>query len=100
MLMFSPYNRKLEEALKKRKFFQPGKQKTGNKEASKKVKRESRSASVQADEIEENGYQTEDVICTYCKGRFPDDVQGEIWVQFVMCEGGLVLKRMCRGRQG
>ena len=54
---------------------------TGNKEASKKVKRDSRSASVQADTIEENCNQTEDFICTYCKGRFCDDVQREIQVQ-------------------
>jgi hypothetical protein len=58
---------------------------TGNKEASKKMRRDSRSASVQADAIEENGNQTEDVICTYCEGRFYD-VQGEIRVQYVMCE--------------
>jgi hypothetical protein len=58
---------------------------TGNKEASNKVKRDSRSASVQADAIAESGNQTEDVICTYCKGRFCDDVQGEIRVQCDMC---------------
>jgi hypothetical protein len=39
---------------------------TENKEPLKKVKRDSRSASVQADAIEENGNQTEDVICTHC----------------------------------
>jgi hypothetical protein len=39
-------------------------QQTGNKEASKKVKRVYRSASVQADAIEENGNHTEDVIVT------------------------------------
>jgi hypothetical protein len=33
-----------------------------------------------------NGDQTEDVICTYCKVKFSEDVQGEIWVQCVMCE--------------
>jgi hypothetical protein len=59
--------------------FQTGKQETGNKQASKKAR-------VQADAIEENGNQTQDVICTYCKGKFSDDVQGEIWVQCVMCE--------------
>jgi len=69
MLTYSPYKRKLEESLKKRKSFQPGKQ------ALKKVKRDSRSASLQADAIEENGNQTEDVICTYSKGRFSDDVR-------------------------
>jgi hypothetical protein len=50
------------------------------------VKRDYTSASVQVDAIEENGNQTEDVICTYGKGKFSDDVQGEIWVQCVMCE--------------
>jgi hypothetical protein len=50
------------------------------------VKRDYRSASVQADAIEENGNQTDDVICTYCKGKFSEDVQGEIWVQCVNCE--------------
>jgi len=50
---------------------------TGNKRALKKAKRDSRSASVQADVIGENGNQTEVVICTYCKGRFSDDVRGE-----------------------
>jgi len=50
------------------------------------VKRGSRSASVQADVIEENGNQTEVAICTYCKGRFSDDVRGEIWVQCDMWE--------------
>jgi len=38
---------------------------TGNKQASKKVKMDSKSASVQADAIEENGNQIEDVICTH-----------------------------------
>jgi hypothetical protein len=66
--------------------FHPGKQETGNKEASQKVKRDYRSASIQADAIEENGNQSEDVICTYCTGKFSDDVQGEMWVQSVMCE--------------
>jgi hypothetical protein len=46
----------------KRKLFQPGKQ------ASKKVKRESRSAGVQAEVVEENGNQAEDVIGIYCRG--------------------------------
>jgi hypothetical protein len=87
MLTCSPYKRKLEKSLKKRKLFQPGKQETGNTQASKKVKRNSRTASVQADAMEKNGNQTEDVICTYCKGKFSDDVQGEIWVQCIMCEG-------------
>jgi len=50
------------------------------------VKRDSRSPSVQADAIEENGNQTEDVICTYCKGMFYDDVQRKIRVQCDMCE--------------
>jgi hypothetical protein len=54
-LTCSPYKRKLKGSLKKQKLFQPGKQETGNKEASKKVKRDYRSASVQADAIEENG---------------------------------------------
>ena len=49
------------------------------------MKRDSRSASVQTDVIEENGNHTEDVTCTYCKGRFCDDVQGEIRVQCVTC---------------
>jgi hypothetical protein len=49
MLTCSPYKRKLEESLKKRKLFQRGKQETGNTEASKKVKRNSRSGGVQAD---------------------------------------------------
>jgi hypothetical protein len=78
--------RKLEDSLKKRKLFQPGKQKTGNKEASKKVKGVYRSASGESDTIEENGNQSEDVICTYCKGKFSDVVQGEIWVQYAMCD--------------
>jgi hypothetical protein len=58
------------------KVFQPGKQETGNKEASKKVKRGYRSANVQADAIEENCDQTEHVIftgkessLTTCKAR-------------------------------
>jgi uncharacterized protein YcgI (DUF1989 family) len=38
------------------------------------VKWDSRSASLEADEIEENGNQTDDVICTYCKGRYSDDL--------------------------
>jgi hypothetical protein len=69
MLTRSPYKRKLEDSLKKRKLFQPVKQETGNRKqrASKTVKRDYRSANVQADAIEENGNQTEDVICTYCK---------------------------------
>jgi hypothetical protein len=46
----------------------------GNKEASIKVKKDYRSASVQADAIDENGNQTEDVICTYCKGNFSENV--------------------------
>jgi hypothetical protein len=87
MLTCSPYKGKLEESLKKRKLFQPGKQETGNTETSKKVKRDYRSESVQADAIEENDNQTKDVICTsYCKGKFSDDVQGEIWVKCVICE--------------
>jgi len=48
------------------------------------VKRDSRSASIQADAIEENGNKTGDVICTYCKGRFSDNVQGEVWVNCIM----------------
>jgi hypothetical protein len=59
--------------------FQPGKQKA--KTFRRKGKEFYRSAIVQADATEENGNQTEDVICTYCKGKFSDDVQGEIWVQ-------------------
>jgi hypothetical protein len=86
MLTCSPYKGKLEDSSKIRKLFQPSKQEIGNKEASKKGKRDYRSASVQADAIEENGNQTEDIICTYCKGKFSDDVQGEIWVQCVKCE--------------
>jgi hypothetical protein len=43
-------------------------------------------AATEADVTEENGNQTEDVICTYCKEKFSDDVQGEIWVKCVMCE--------------
>jgi len=86
MLTCSPYKRKLEEFLKKRKLFQPGKQETGSTQASMKVKRDSRTTSVQADAMENNGNRTEDVICAYCKGKFSDDVQGEIWVQCVMCE--------------
>jgi hypothetical protein len=80
MLTCSPYKRILENSFKKRKLFQPGKQETGNKETSKKVKRDYRSASVQVDAIEENGNQTDDVICTstYCKRKFSGDVQGEI----------------------
>jgi len=39
------------------------------------VKKDSTSVSVQADVIEENGNWTEDVISTYCKGRFSDDVK-------------------------
>jgi hypothetical protein len=50
------------------------------------MKRDSRSASVQADAIEENVNQIEDVICTYCNGRFSDDVQGEVQVRCDMCE--------------
>jgi hypothetical protein len=86
MLTCSPYKRKLKNSLKKRKLFQPGKLETGNKEASKKEKRDYRSASDQADGIGENGNQTKDVICKYCKGKFSDDVQGEIRVQCVVCE--------------
>jgi hypothetical protein len=74
MLPCSPYKRKLKNSLKKRKLFQPGKLETGNKDDSKKVKRDYRSASDQADAIEENGNQTKDVICTYCKGKFSDNV--------------------------
>jgi hypothetical protein len=77
-LTCSPYKRKLKDSLKKRKLFQPGEQGTGNKEASKKVKRDYRSVRAQADAIEENGNQTEDVIFTYCKGKISDNVQGEI----------------------
>jgi hypothetical protein len=44
-----------------------------------------RSSRVQADAIEENGNQTEYVICTYCKGKFSDDVQGEKRAQCIMC---------------
>jgi hypothetical protein len=75
---------KLADSIKKRKLLQPGKQETGNKEAWKKVKSDYRSVSVQVDAIEENGNQTEDVIFTCCKGKFSDDVQGEVWVQCVM----------------
>jgi hypothetical protein len=49
----------------------------GGGKASKKVKRNSRSASVQADAIEENGNLTQGVLCTFCKGKFSDDVPGE-----------------------
>jgi hypothetical protein len=45
------------------------------RKASKKVKSDSRSASVQADAIEKNGNQPEDVICTYCKVKLSDDVK-------------------------
>ena len=45
-----------------------------------------RSGNVRTDATEENGNQREDVICTYCKGNFSDDVQGEIWVQCVIGE--------------
>jgi hypothetical protein len=37
-----------------------------NKETSKKLKRDSRSAYDQADAVEENGNQKEDSICTHC----------------------------------
>jgi hypothetical protein len=59
---------------------------TGSTLASKEVKRDSRTASLQANAMQKNGNHTEDVICTYCKGKFSNDVQGEIWVQCVMCE--------------
>jgi hypothetical protein len=61
--------------------FQPGKQETGNKEALKKVERNYGSLNIQAETIEENGDQTENVICTYYKGKFSDKQQGEIIVQ-------------------
>jgi hypothetical protein len=48
MLTCSPYKRKLEESLNKWKLFQPGKHES---DASKKEKRDSSSASVQADAI-------------------------------------------------
>jgi hypothetical protein len=50
------------------------------------VTRVSRSARVQANAIEGNGNQTEDVSFTYCKGMFCEDVQGEIWVKCVVGE--------------
>jgi Pyruvate/2-oxoacid:ferredoxin oxidoreductase delta subunit len=50
------------------------------------VKWDYTSASVQTDATEENGNQTEDVIFTYCKRTFSDDVQEDIWAQCVMCE--------------
>jgi hypothetical protein len=73
MLTCSPYKRKLKEYLKKRKLFQPGKQETGNKEASKKVKRDYGSLNIQAEAIEENGDQTENVICTHCIVRIAEE---------------------------
>jgi hypothetical protein len=85
MLTSSPYKRKLED-FKETKIVSAWQ--TGNKEISKEVKRRDyRLASFQADAIEENGNQTQDVVCTYGKGKFSDAVQGEIWVQCVVCEG-------------
>jgi hypothetical protein len=37
-----------------------------------------RSGNVRTDATEETVNQREDVICTYCKGKFSDDVQGEM----------------------
>jgi hypothetical protein len=81
----SPYKRKLEESIKKRKWFQPRKQETGNKEASKKVKRDYRSASVQADAIEDNRNQRMSFVHT---ARESSVMMRKVryWVQCVMCE--------------
>jgi hypothetical protein len=57
------------------------------------VKRDYKSASVQV--IEEKENQAEDAICTNRKGKFSDDVQGEIWVQCVMCEDITLEKKIC-----
>jgi hypothetical protein len=54
-----------------------------------------RPGNVHTDATEENGNQGEGVICTYCKGTFSDDVQGEMWVQCVI--GGDWCHEECAG---
>jgi hypothetical protein len=64
MVTCSTYKRNLEGSLKKRIFFSAWQ--TGNRKqkAPKELQRDYKSSGVPADAIEENGNQTEDVICT------------------------------------